>query len=123
MQRMRTASRRWLVRAMSCMQQRRMWQTATGCLGTKPSLQRIDLSAEGADPVLLQNVDGFLSLVHSDDDGQAAFPETSLPDADALTVDGNSCTVWLYKSMEGCEIYGYCHYLHQCPGHICQTLR
>jgi len=85
-----------------------------------PSLQRVDLFAEGADPVLLQNVD----LVHSqNDDGLAAFPETSLPDADALTVDGNSCTVWLYNSMEGCEIYGYCHYLHQCPGHICQTLR
>ena len=43
-----------------------------GCL-----LQRIDLSAEGADPVLLQNVDGFLGLVHSqDDDGQAAFPQS-----------------------------------------------
>ena len=56
-----------------------------------PSLQRVDLSTEGADPVLLQNVDGFLSLVHSDDDGQAAFPAASLPDA--LTPDGNSCTV------------------------------
>jgi len=122
MQRMRTASRRWLVRAMSCMQQRRMWQTATGCLGTKPSLQRVDLPAEGADPVLLQNIHSFLGLVHSqDDDGVASLPAASPPDT--LTVDGNSCTVWLYNSMEGCEIYGYCHYLHQCPGHICQTLR
>jgi hypothetical protein len=55
-------------------------------------LQRADLTAEGAVPVLLQNVDGFLGLVHSqDDDGLAAFPEASLPDA--LTMDGNICTV------------------------------
>jgi len=60
-----------------------------------PSLQRVDLSAEGADPVLLQNVDGLLGLVHSDDDGLAGFPQASLPDA--LTMDGNTCTVWLYK--------------------------
>ena len=57
-----------------------------------PSLQRVDLSAEGADPVLLQNIHSFLSLVHSqDDDGVAAFPQASLPDA--LTMHGNSCTV------------------------------
>jgi len=85
-------------------------------------LERVDLRAEGADPVLLQNVDGFLGLVHSqDDDGVASFPEASLPDA--LTPDGNSCTVWLYNSVKGREIHGYCHYLHQCPGHVCQTLR
>jgi hypothetical protein len=42
---------------------------------TQPSLQRVDLSAEGADPVILQNADGFLCLVHTnDDDGLAAFP-------------------------------------------------
>ena len=42
-----------------------------------PRLQRVDLPAEGTDPVLLQNVDGFLGLVHSqDDDGQAAFPQS-----------------------------------------------
>jgi len=59
--------------------------------GVRPDLQHVDLSAEGADPVLLQNVDGLLGLVHSDDDGQAAFPQASLPDA--LTAEGNSCTV------------------------------
>jgi len=87
----------------------------------EPSLQRVDLFAEGTDPVLLQNVDGFLGLVHRDDDGLAGFPQASLPDA--LTMDGDTCTVWLYNSVKGREIYGYCHYLHQCPGHICQTLR
>ena len=56
-----------------------------------PSLQRVDLSAEGADPVLLQNVDGLLGLVHSDDDGLAGFPQASLPDA--LTMGEDSCTV------------------------------
>lgn len=57
-----------------------------------PSPQRVGLSAECADPVLLQNVD----LVHSqNDDGLAAFPEASLPDA--LTTDGDNCTVWLYN--------------------------
>jgi hypothetical protein len=90
--------------------------------GVRPSLQRVDLSAEGADPVLLQNADGFLGLVHRNDDyGLPAFPEASSPDA--LTMDGNSCTVRLYNLVEGREIHGYCHYLHQCPGHICQTLR
>jgi hypothetical protein len=50
----------------------------------EPSLQRVDLPAERADPVLLQNVDGFLGLVHSqDDDGLAAFP----PPQEGIEVD------------------------------------
>lgn len=62
------------------------------------SLQRVDLSAESADPVLLENIYGFPGLVYSHDDGLAAFPAASPPDS--LTAQGDRCTLWLYNLLK-----------------------
>jgi hypothetical protein len=91
---------------------------ARGGTQALPSLQRVDLSPEGSDPVLLQDVDGFLGLVHrQDDNGLVAFPEASPPDA--LTMEGANCTVRLHNLLRD-DGDGY--QLHESSGRTCLTL-